>query len=296
MKTPVNVVFIFFFFGILTSCNESNSAKDQGMLSDHVSEDIVKQDSNTTQKFNPSDAFKSYWYAGQAEISSYKLEQARYGEMREGTAVLIYVTEDFLPKEQVKADNFNKANIPILKLNTTKNFNTGIYPYAIMESTFFPIVNNQYAIKLSSSVQEWCGQTYTQLNNRDQFEIKVHSYFEGEGDKDFSLDKAILENELWTQLRLDPKSLPLGELEVIPSMAYIQLKHIELKAYKAIATLNSGAYTLSYPDLKRDLTMYYNTNFPYEILSWEETYNDGYGSNAARLTTKATRLKTIKSP
>ncbi|MGB3608106.1 MAG: septum formation inhibitor Maf, partial [Psychroserpens sp.] len=42
--------------------------------------------------------------------------------------------------------------------------------------------------------------------------------------------------------------------------------------------------------------MYYNTNFPYEILSWEETYNDGYGSNAARLTTKATRLKTIKSP
>ena len=30
-------------------------------------------------------------------ISSYKLEQARYGEIRNGKAVLVYVTEDFLP-------------------------------------------------------------------------------------------------------------------------------------------------------------------------------------------------------
>ena len=79
-----------------------------------------------------SQAFKDYWYQGKAEITSYKLEQARYGEMRDGNAVLIYVTEDFLPEVQVKADRQNAKNIPVLKLNSTKNFNTGIYPYSIM--------------------------------------------------------------------------------------------------------------------------------------------------------------------
>src|SRR5690606_11722530 len=75
--------------------------------------------------------FKSYWFDGQAEITSYTLEQERYGEIREGTAVLIYVTEDFLPGAQVKADQPSETNIPVLKLNKTKNFITGIYPYSI---------------------------------------------------------------------------------------------------------------------------------------------------------------------
>ena len=71
-----------------------------------------------------SQEFKTYWYSGQAEITSYKLQQARYGELRNGTAVLVYVTEDFLPETQVKADNYSEDNIPVLKLNATKNFNT----------------------------------------------------------------------------------------------------------------------------------------------------------------------------
>ncbi|GAL73363.1 hypothetical protein [Jejuia pallidilutea] len=118
-----------------------------------------------------SQQFKDYWYAGTAEISSYELNQARYGENREGTAVLIYVTEDFLPEIQVKANNQNTTNIPILKLNATKNFNTGIYPYSIMQSTFYPVANNQHALKVSSSMQEWCGQMYAQLNNKEKFNI-----------------------------------------------------------------------------------------------------------------------------
>ena len=75
-----------------------------------------------------AEEFKKYWYNGTAEITSYKLEQARYGEIREGSAVMIYVTEPFLPEQQVKADNSHKTNIPVLKLNSTKNYITGIYP------------------------------------------------------------------------------------------------------------------------------------------------------------------------
>ena len=41
--------------------------------------------------------FNSYWYNYGAEISRFELEQGRYGEIRPGHVVLIFVTEPFLP-------------------------------------------------------------------------------------------------------------------------------------------------------------------------------------------------------
>ena len=48
--------------------------------------------------------FWKHWGDGQAEISTYKLVTPRYGEKREGQAVLIYVTEDMSDTLRVKAD------------------------------------------------------------------------------------------------------------------------------------------------------------------------------------------------
>ena len=45
--------------------------------------------------------FNKYWYAGEAELNSYTLSQARYGENHEGEAVLIFVTEDFSKSKYV---------------------------------------------------------------------------------------------------------------------------------------------------------------------------------------------------
>ncbi|MFD1162532.1 septum formation inhibitor Maf [Hwangdonia seohaensis] len=276
-------------FLLTTSCN--NKSETHELASNLESNSSAKK---STAK-EPSQAFKDYWYAGKAEITSYKLEQARYGEIREGKAVLIYVTEDFLPNKQVKADNQNPNNISVLKLNATKKFNTGLYPYSIMQSTFYPVSNNQHAIKITSSIQEWCGQVYAQLNNKDKFEVASYSYFESEGDKNFKLEKSILENELWTQLRIDPKSLPVGSLQIIPSLEYSRLKHVDLKAYNAQVSLTSNTYSIKYPELDRTLTIQFNPNFPHDILGWEETFKSGFGKNAKTLTTKAIKLKTIKS-
>ncbi len=242
-----------------------------------------------------SEAFKNYWYSSEAEISSYNLEQARYGEIRQGKAVLVYVTEDFLPNKQVKAESRNSNSIPVLKLNATKKFNTGIYPYAVMQSTFYPVSNTAHAIKVSSSIQEWCGHVYVQLNNREQFEVTSHSYFEKEADQFFKMDKAILENELWTQLRIDPKSLPVGNLLMVPAFEFVRLRHVPIKAYKANTKLKNNTYMINYPDLNRTLSITFNPKFPYDILEWEETYKSGFGSNAKILTTRATKIKTIKS-
>jgi hypothetical protein len=252
-----------------------------------------------TPKKPLSSDFKSYWYAGVAELTSYTLEQARYGELRDGKAVLIYVTEPFLPEKQVKANGQNPENISVLKLNATKKFLTGIYPYSIMNSTFYPVYDNQHALKTSLSVQEWCGHVYSQINNREQFEFTSHSYFEGEADQHFNMDKAILENEIWTKVRIDPTDLPTGELEVIPALEFIRLGHKELKAYKAMGNISEKdgitTYILTYPDLERTLTINFTTDFPYSIESWTEEFKSGFGPNAKLLTTKATKLKQMKT-
>tara|TARA_R110002073_G_scaffold300272_1_gene467522 strand:- start:6392 stop:7315 length:924 start_codon:yes stop_codon:yes gene_type:complete len=266
------------------SCKNNETNKDKTQVKELTT--------NDTKNRVVSQEFKDYWYAGEAEITSYKLEQARYGEIRNGHAALIYVTEDFLPNIQVKANNQNPENISVLKLNATKKFNTGIYPYSIMQSTFYPISKEQHALKITSSIQEWCGQTYTQLNNKSDFEITSHSYFEGEADQNYRLEKTVLENELWTQLRLDPKSLPTGDLQIIPSLEFVSLKHIELKPYLANLTLNVNSYIINYPELNRKLTINFNENAPFEILDWTESFKSG----TEILTTTATKLVTIKSP
>jgi len=286
-------LFSILFFGNFSACKDAKTT-EQALNTKTTPEspkDLVEETA-----FKQSQEFKAYWFAGEAEISSYKLQQARYGEMRDGHAVLVYVTEDFLPEKQVKADKYNEANTSILKLNATKNFNTGIYPYSIMQSTFYPISDTQHALKVSCSLQEWCGHVYSQLNNgNNQFEISSHSYFETEADQHFKLNKAILENELWTQLRLNPKSLPTGNLQIIPSMEFIRLKHVDLKAYTAEATLKNGTYTITYPELDRTLSIRFNEEFPYDISGWEESFKSGYGKSKKILTTKASKLQTIKS-
>ncbi len=268
---------------LMTSCKNEKTTPDSGYAKVELSNIATSQETPSKK----TESFNEYWYAGKAEITSYQLEQIRYGEARQGHAVLVYVTEPFLENKQVKADYDNETNISVLKLNSMKKFNTGIYPYSIMQSTFYPIANNQHAIKVSCSVQEWCGHVYTQINNRDRFDVTSHSYFESEGDQNSSLEKTYLENEIWTQLRIDPNTLPVDSLDIVPSLEFIRLKHKELKAYKATATLKKGNYTISFPDLKRTLSINFSPEFPYAIESWEETTNG--------LTTKATKLKAIKS-
>ncbi|SDL33227.1 septum formation inhibitor Maf [Kriegella aquimaris] len=297
MKTYIKfeylTLWVVFFAFTLNSCNEKGEEKKGTALHSETS-------SAAAPKNQLSDEFKKYWYAGDAEITSYKLEQARYGEMREGTSVLIFVTEPFLAKKQVKADEHHADNIPVLKLNSTKKYLTGIYPYSIMSSSFYPVHDNQHAVKVSFSAQEWCGQVYAQLNNRDKFEIMSHSYFENEADQQLELDKEILENELWNKIRINPSNLPIGNVQIIPSLEYIRLSHKELKSYNATTTLTKESdltsYEITYPELDRTLKIKFSNTFPYGIESWSETIKSGFGDKAKTMTSKATKIKTLKTP
>ncbi|SDW66663.1 septum formation inhibitor Maf [Aequorivita viscosa] len=286
-----NYTLLFILLIFISGCNSSEEKNSPTGVENKTN------DLQTKTSRNISTEFKDYWFDGKAEITSYKLMQERYGEIREGTAVNIFVTEEFLPEEQVKANTSSTTNSLVMKLNQMKNFNTGIYPYAIMSSSFSPISTTGHALKISNSVQEWCGQVYMQLNNRNDFEIEAHSYFEGEADQKLSLQKTWLEDELWNLIRINPEELPTGDLSVIPSFEYIRLRHKEIKEYKAFANLKQGdsitVYTLNYIDLQRQLQLFFKSRFPYEIEKWEEV-NVSKQNDTLRLRTTATKRNRMK--
>ncbi len=253
------------------------------------------------------DSFSDYWYQGKAELTSYTLEQARYGEIHQGHAVLIYVTEDFSRKKQVKLDDPGAAGddrVPVLKLNSTRKFLTGLYPYSMMTSVFSPVSGEDpRALKVTTSSQEWCGHTFSQLNRTNKgYLVLGLSYFESEGDETIILEGALTEDQIWTTIRLDPEKLPVGRLRLIPGTMVQRLKHIPWGVASAIGRLEPVAendrlmaYTLSYTDLDRTLTIHFQKAFPHEIEGWEETYRSGWGAGSARLTTRATRIKRMMS-
>ncbi len=295
----LSIALIFF---LMASCKGN---PDPSEAYEQIGSSGAEVNSNSPSREEPlprsiDKAFKDYWYSGQAEVNTYELEQARYGELRRGHAVLIFVTEPFLRDQQVKADLPLGNQLSVLKLNATKKYLTGIYPYSVMESTFSPVSEKAHAIKSTFSVQEWCGQTYVQVNNRKRYEVTSHSYFQSEGDREFVLDLTYLESDLWNRIRLAPEELPTGEITVVPSLEFTRLKHKKIQAYQARARLEEdsgeGVYTLEYPKLKRSLSIRFSSDFPHAIRSWEESYPDGYGAESGILTTRGSLKVSKKLP
>tara|TARA_R110002072_G_scaffold238939_1_gene396660 strand:+ start:59073 stop:59966 length:894 start_codon:yes stop_codon:yes gene_type:complete len=242
---------------------------------------------------------KGYWLNGGAEISSYELTQARYGELHSGRAVLVFVTEPFSLEKGTKSESPTKTDVSILKLNFTKKFNTGIYPYSMMTSTFYPYKNGEHSLKISSSSQEWCGHTYMELTNKKKFEVKLLSYFEDQSFENLVVEKTILEDDIWTMIRLQPQNLPEGSLKIIPSFFYLRLMHGEFQAYECETSSkkmndSTSVYSIQYPSLDRSLSIIYETSFPHKIISWSESYESGWGENKKRLTTEAKLINSIR--
>ena len=256
--------------------------------------------------------FNSYWYAGKAEVNNYQLTQARYGELREGEATMIFVTEDFSTSKQVKLDNpANAGNdkLTVLKLNFLKRFNTGIYPYTLMLSNFTAVdmPTHPFTIKSTCSITEWCGQVYAQLNfKNNQFKINSYSYFETESDTSFTIKPSFTEDEIWNKIRLNPASLPTGKIEILNGLFNHRMLHQPLQIQEATTSKDSVSNNPSWLNTtenlhqykvifknNRELIIYYQAIAPFKIMGWQETYEDGFADNKKLQTTKAVLKKTM---
>ncbi|SCY03753.1 hypothetical protein SAMN05192588_0839 [Nonlabens sp. Hel1_33_55] len=288
MKTLLIFVCFFMLIGCDSTGNETIAASNQP--------NALRNDVPDAANRSLSPEFKDYWYAGVAEISNYDLKITRYGEERDGNAVLIFVTEPFDALDQIKADKDKETNRSVLKLNATRDFYTGIYPYKIMSSTFLPLDKEENAIKVATSIQEWCGHTYMQLNNKgDKYDGVLYSYFQSEGNTEFTVENVMLENQIPNQLRIDPKLMPTGDIKIIPSTEYLRLTHNPTEALMATASLemqdDQFIYSVIYNN-GRKISYTLESTSPYKILSWYEEYPQ----RGSISTSTASLKKSLRTP
>jgi hypothetical protein len=145
---------------------------------------------------------------------------------------------------------------------------------------------------MTFSSQEWCGQVFSQLNKRsDGFTLESYSYFEKEGDQRLTMPVTITEDELWTRIRFNPQELPQGEITILPAMMASRLQHFPMTGQQGTASftteMSTAAYRVEFED-SRTLTIFFESEFPYEIKGWEET--------SGGMTTRARRKKLLKLP
>ncbi|MGF1482892.1 MAG: septum formation inhibitor Maf [Opitutales bacterium] len=244
-------------------------------------------------------AFEQYWFHQGAEISRFRLVQSRYGDAHDGDLTLVYVTEPFNPRAQVKADDPNAQNptpIPVLKLNLMRAFNTGLYRYNVMKSIFAPtdLEAHPLPLKVTHSVQDWCGQTFSQMNRTDEgYRLRTFSYFETEGDADVTLEDVVPEDAIWTLIRLDPQQLPSGNFKMARGLFNSRVAHRDVTPLAANGALTPMGddlltYTVRIPDEQRTLTWRFESAFPWRI----EYFSD---DRAGHPKTEAFREETIFS-
>ncbi len=208
------------------------------------------------------ETFWSYWGDGKAELSGYDLEFPRYGEIRNGTAVLIFVTEPFTVEPRVKADGPNAETgtlFQVMKLNLVRDFPTGIYDYNTMTSTFvglepFAGLPAGAPAKVTFSSQEWCGQVWEQaIFHRDRIDLVSHSYFGAEADRSFSIARTA---ELWTEDQLfhwaRGFALPASsdgpvKLPMIPSLLQTRLSHEPVETREVVLRRDLRAESVEVP-------------------------------------------------
>ena len=157
--------------------------------------------------------FWKIWSDGMAEMNGYDLTYPRYGQLRKGVAVAIFVTEPFSKSARVKADPGRHSpadEFPVMKLNLVRDYQTGLYDYNDMVSVFSALAEvdgRLYGLptKVSFTCQEWCGHVYSHLLFGKQRAWHVsHSYFDGEADsaRDIPFDyHASSEDALWLWAR-----------------------------------------------------------------------------------------------
>lgn len=285
IRNGITTLFILTTAVLFTGCDELFSSPDASI---DISSSVMTEE------------FKSYWFAGKAEICYYDLSQARYSELRQGQAVMIFVTEPFSRSNHLKlegdASGWGADQVDVLKLNFSKDFYTGMYPYHMMTSVFTPLDRKfePNTLLITNTCQEWCGQTFTRIDHDNGYDLDLYSYFPSEGVQHHELETTITEDEIWNLIRIDPALLPTGEFDIIESTMYQRLSHETPQVRSAtggVEPYNDDTLRYFLNIEERELNIFYEPAFPFRILGWTETYQDG--PNGQVLTTEAWLRSTV---
>ena len=222
--------------------------------------------------------FSDYWKNGKIETTKYELKEDSIS-VGEGTLTF---NIDYI-------EGVNKTDsIQVLHSDFTGKIHKENYDYSAMTSTYLPLnlTLRPHAMKVINSVQEPEGNSFLALSQIPKsYEIESKNTFKEKIKKYFIVERKNLEDELWAKIRMNPNDLPTGDIEIIPSFAYWQSVRKSPNIYEAKAELKDyigteftgkklQLYTLDYPDLKRNLSIVFEGDFPFEIVGWKRV-SDG---------------------
>jgi hypothetical protein len=195
-----------------------------------------------SQNFNKEWANNKLWYDGLAEVVTYNAQRVVYKKQRDFEYTYITVAEDFNKEFDVKTDDYKRKDLfKVMKLNAFANIITENYPYHYLTSMFFYFDKPWAMDKMSSSSQEWCGNTFKEyLNKGNDYFMHYHSYFDGEGDGEKKISNDVLfEDQLIYTLRsLNFKAGLNFDAKVLESQ--ISNKVGKLKIYDAKLMVEEG--------------------------------------------------------
>ncbi len=202
-----------------------------------------------------NERFDAFWYDGNAEISVYDIEEARYNEIRNGKRVMIFVTEPLRRTSLIKPDTLLEPQdrYDVIKLNDVRKFTTGIYDYSLMTSVFSTVrpyegIPSMAAVKVTFTSQEWCGHVFEMFKRKKNgLKGELYSYFEsdGEPETEFKANSNVwFEDNLWIMIReLKEPLMAIGEkkeIEVIPSSWQRRKYHVAVEKQAAVIEKKSG--------------------------------------------------------
>jgi hypothetical protein len=242
--------------------------------------------------------FWKTWGDGQAELNGYDLVYPRYGTLRKGVAVAIFVTETFSKSARVKADpgrHEPSDEFPVMKLNLMRDYQTGVYDYNEMLSVFSALEGvdgRAFGLpsKISFSSQEWCGHVYSRLLfGPGRASHLSHSYFDGEADSTREIplrytttsEDALL---LWARGMAWPYSVgaQAKRVRMLTSLETSRAKHVPVEEVVVELTVDkqarqvkvpAGSFTVDVRSAKLpDGTVhryFVETAAPHKIVKWE---------------------------
>ncbi|MBJ6109305.1 hypothetical protein JAO73_09795 [Hymenobacter sp. BT523] len=169
--------------------------------------------------FDQNWAMRKLWEDGLAEVATYDAERVVYKKPRRFAYTMITVKEEFNQQFNVKTDDYQRQDLfPVMKINQFCAIPTDQYPYHYLTSLFFRRDQPVALYKMTTSSQEWCGNTFKSIiDDGVNFEMWYHSYWDGEGNSNRDLRRDVfLEDALPYTLRsLKFGSLPAFKLVVM---------------------------------------------------------------------------------
>ena len=163
---------------LVSSCSPADEKKQRSRVpvSAHALQAVLPY-------FDQEWAMRKYWEDGLAEVATYTAERTVYKRKRTFEYTQITVKEEFNQQFNVKTDDYKRVDLfPVMTINQFSQIQTDQYPYHFLTSLFFRRDQPVALYKMTTSSQEWCGNTFkTIVDDGVNFEQTYDSYWDGQG-------------------------------------------------------------------------------------------------------------------